>query len=66
MDSFEKQCMVSNTKHIEVLNEEMGQVRDRLTKIETNLDWLMKYFWIIATSSIGALVTGVITLISKK
>lgn len=30
----------------------------------TNLEWLMRYHWLVATSSIGALVVGVLGLIT--
>ena len=41
------------------INEEMGQVRDRLTSIEVNLQWVK---WFVLTSA-GALIVGLINLI---
>lgn len=32
---------------------------------ETNLSWLMKYHWIVATSSIGALVASVLGILMQ-
>lgn len=34
-----------------------------MAKIGSNVDWLTKFFWIIATASVGGLVTGLITLL---
>lgn len=42
--------------HIEVLNREMGDIKIDMSKIKTDLDWLKKFFWIVAGSSIGALI----------
>ena len=44
-------------KHIETTNREMGEVQKKVEKIDTNVKWLMKFFWIIAASSLGALAT---------
>ena len=52
-----------NAKHIANLNDEMGEVRDEISgmnrkvvRIETDVCWLKKFFFIIATSSIGSLI----------
>lgn len=34
------------------------------TRTATNQEWLMKYHWIVATSSIGALVASLLGLIT--
>jgi archaellum component FlaC len=60
-------------KHIATINDEMGSVKkemgnikEKMAKIETDLDWLKRFFWIVAVSSIGALITELISLLSKK
>jgi len=50
--------MQEQAEHIRILNEEMGMVR-------TDVQWLKGFFWIIATASIGALVTALFGLILK-
>ncbi len=45
-------------KHIQILNEEMGEVR-------TDVKWLKQFFWIVATASVGALVAALFGLILK-
>ena len=34
-----------------------------LARTAANVDWLMKYHWIIATASIGGLIAGIINLV---
>lgn len=34
-----------------------------MTSTKTNVEWLLKYHWIIATASIGGLIAGLINLI---
>jgi hypothetical protein len=43
-------------KHIEVINHEMGSVKN-------DVAWLKKFFWLIATASIGGMITAIINLI---
>lgn len=53
--NLEKQMTFVST-HISDTNLEMG-------KIKTNVDWLCKFFWVIAAASIGGLITTVINLL---
>ena len=43
-------------KHIVIINEEMGSVK-------TDVAWLKKFFWLIATASIGGLITAILNLL---
>lgn len=43
-------------KHIEIINHEMGSVQN-------DVAWLKKFFWLIATASIGGMITAIINLI---
>ena len=66
-----------NAQHINVLNGEMGELRDAqnqtncdvtqiktdLAKVDTNVEWLMRFFWVIATASIGSLVASLMQII---
>ena len=51
--------------HIETTNREMGEVQRDLAKVKTDVSWLKRFFWIVATSSVGALIAGVINLLSN-
>ena len=45
---------------IKVIKENhLAHIQTDIAILKTNVDWLMKYHWLIASSSIGALVTGV-------
>ena len=52
--------------HIEVSNKEMGELRDGINEVKTDVAWLKKFFWIVATSSVGAVVTGIINILGLK
>jgi len=59
-----------NASHIATLNEEVGIVKEELTRlriqvstIKTDIAWIKKFFFIIAASSIGALLTGLINIL---
>ena len=64
-------------RHIAILNDEGGAIRDCITQFKTenaefhgkmsaDMDWLKKWFFLIATSSVGALIAGVLGLIFRK
>lgn len=64
--------MTHHGKHIEKLNDEVGDVRTEISEVKTNLgivvtdvSWLKKWFWLIATSSIGALMASVANLLKR-
>lgn len=57
-------------KRIESIEEDIKAMKENhlshmeidIAQTKTNVDWLMKFFWIVATASVGSLITGVITL----
>ena len=42
--------------HISITNEKMGQIK-------TDVSWLTRFFWIVATASIGGLIAALLNLI---
>ena len=52
-------------QHIETTNKEMGQVQVDLAKVKTDVCWLKRNYWIVATASIGGLAAAVINLIIR-
>ncbi len=56
-------------KRIEKIENDICDIRDNhlsclkndLTETKTNVSWLLKFFWIIATTSIGGLITSLFT-----
>lgn len=49
----------------DIKENHLAHIEPDLASVKTNVEWLMKYHWIIASASIGALVTGLINLMSK-
>ena len=41
----------------------LSHIETDISQIKTNLEWLMKTYWIVATCAIGGLISGVITII---
>lgn len=57
--------LASHEKHLEIANSEMGVIKVDLAEVKTNVNWLMRFFWVVSTSSVGGLITGVLNLIFK-
>ena len=62
----QEERMNSIEKHIETTNQEMGEVRDKITiievsvaKISTDVDWLKKNHWMVLTTSFGTFLSVV-------
>ena len=53
-------------RHMSRFNGEMGDVRMTVGEIKTDVDWLKKTYWIVATSAVGALVVGLLNLLTKS
>ncbi len=56
LDSLEKN--VSDIK-----NTHLPHIDSKLTRVGTDVDWLKRFFWIVATASIGGLIAGLLNLI---
>ena len=48
-----------------MMEKRIDKIQEELTEVKINVNWLMKFFWIIATSSVGALIVGTIDNIIK-
>ena len=51
--------------HIKIINNELGNVKVDLAIVKTDVKWLKKYFWVVISSSVGALVVGLINFLIK-
>ena len=49
-------------EHIINFNQEMGDVKVDLAKVRTDVSWLKRNYWIIATASIGGLIAALINI----
>ena len=52
-------------EHAQIANSEMGIIKQSIGIIQADMQWLKKFFWIVATASIGGLITGLINLMLK-
>lgn len=50
----------------EIKENHLAHIKELLAVVKTNQNWLMKFFWIIATASVAGLVTGIINLMIDK
>ena len=47
----------------EIKNNHLPHILTQITKTSTDVDWLKRFFWIVATASIGGLVTAILNLL---
>jgi hypothetical protein len=47
----------------DIKDNHLVHMQTDLTKVGTDVDWLKRFFWIIATASIGGLITAIINLL---
>ena len=52
-------------KHIETINNEMGEIKVDLAKVKTDVCWLKRNYWIVVTASVGGLIGAIINLLIK-
>jgi hypothetical protein len=52
--------------HLVHIEKSMNGIENSHIELKTNTEWLLKFFWIIATVSIGGLITSIITLLKDK
>ncbi|OGI35673.1 MAG: hypothetical protein A2283_11715 [Lentisphaerae bacterium RIFOXYA12_FULL_48_11] len=47
----------------EIKNNHLPHIDMKLTQVGTDVDWLKRFFWIVATASIGGLIAALLNLI---
>ena len=47
------------------LRDCIGSIKRTMTSVETDVSWMKKFFWIVATASTGALISSLINLLLK-
>ena len=52
-------------RRLQWLEEHYSTFNEEFASVKADVKWLVKFFWVIATASIGALVTGLINLLMK-
>ncbi len=46
----------------EIKDNHLSHIQEDMAVVKTNQQWLMKFFWIVATASVAGLITGIINL----
>ena len=49
----------------EIKDNHLSHIEEDMAVVKTNQQWLMKFFWIVATASVAGLITGIINLMIK-
>jgi hypothetical protein len=49
--------------HLAHIEKSLNKIENDFIAVKTNQEWQLKFFWIIATGVLGALVTAVATLL---
>ena len=65
-----KSHIVEEEKKVNTIHEDIKNIKENhlahiqvdMATVRANQEWLMKFFWIIATSAIGGLVVGLFNL----
>ena len=47
----------------EIKDNHLVHLQTDITKVGTDVDWLKRFFWVIATASVGGLIAALINLI---
>ena len=47
----------------EIKDNHLVHLQTDVTKVSTDVDWLKRFFWVIATASIGGLIAALINLL---
>ena len=47
----------------EIKDNHLVHLQNDVTKVSTDVDWLKRFFWIIATASVGGLIGALINLL---
>ncbi len=47
----------------DIRDNHLAHLLTDLTKVSTDVDWIKRFFWLIATASVGGLITAVVNLI---
>jgi ribosomal protein S17E len=51
--------------HLAHLTDSVNKIENTQIKIETNQDWLLRFFWLITGVTVSTLVASILTLIFK-
>lgn len=49
--------------HLAHIQASMAQIEISVTRVATNQEWLMKTYWVVASTAIGGLITALFALL---
>ena len=52
--------------HWTILNDEFGKIKDGMSEVKTNQEWIMKTYWILTSAVLTSLVGTIMLLITKR
>ena len=66
-----KSHIVEEEKKVNTIHDDIKDIKENhlahiqvdMTKVTTNVEWLLKYHWIVATAAIGGLIAGLLNLV---
>ena len=61
-----KQAIIEINQHIAILNDEGGEIVYRLTCLEKDMEWLLKFFWLLMAGIIGNIIAQYLAYKSIK
>ena len=50
----------------ELKDNHLSHIQEDLAVVKTNQEWIMKFFWIVATTSVAGLIGTIMSLITQK
>jgi archaellum component FlaC len=56
---------IQTTNHISGIKKDVSCIRQEVTKIGTDVTWLKKFFWLIMSTSTGAILVALFGLILR-
>ncbi len=67
-DSYQNQIQDERLNRLEnsvneIKDNHLPHIQTELTKVGTDVDWVKRFFWVVATASVGGLITAVINLL---
>ena len=62
---MEKRIETIENQIRDIKENHLSHIQEDLAVVKTNQQWLMKFFWIVATASVAGLITGIINLMIK-
>lgn len=64
-DKLQNHINDDNDKRLKWLEDRYSTFNEEFGTVKSDVKWLVKFFWIVATSSIGSLITAIFNILSR-